>query len=173
MELRQDTGCAVLLLGFQRLSWGLPALTRKVTAPPACLDSSSPPGLCLSIPTGLLGPVLLPEPLPPNKGSLFHCLFARCQTHSSKSLLPGLLISGSGPVCGLSSASLPPAPLSPAPLLSITLSPSRATQAVSGGVLGQTFPHKLGVNFELPLKTFWRISYVSNCLNYKAVSAHV
>ena len=129
MELRQDTGCAVLLLGFQRLSWGLPALTWKFIAPPACLDSSSPPGLCLSIPTGWLGPVLLPEPLPLNKGSLFHCLFARCQTHSSKSLLPGPLISVSEPVCGLSSASLPPAPLSSAPLLSITLSPSRATQA--------------------------------------------
>lgn len=66
-----------------------------------------------------LGPILLPEPPPPTKGGLFHCLFVRCQTHSPKSLLPGHLISGSGPVCGLSSASLPPAPLS-LPLCSLS-----------------------------------------------------
>ena len=124
-ESSSRTGCGVPLLGFQCLSWGLPTLTRNVTSPPACSDSSSPPGLFPSIATGRLGPVLLPEPSPPNKGSLFYCLSAWCQTHSSRRLLQIMISAlgrsvGSPPLLCLLLRSAPP-------VLSSTLSPSRAT----------------------------------------------
>ena len=162
-ESSSRTGCGVPLLGFQCLSWGLPTLTRNVTSPPACSDSSSPPGLFPSIATGRLGPVLLPEPSPPNKGSLFYCLSAWCQTHSSRRLLQIMISAlgrsvGSPPLLCLLLRSAPP-------VLSSTLSPSRATQAQFPVVF---WDKRLPINLVLILsyhQTFWRMSYVRNCLN--------